>query len=262
MVVRRLAELLMIATPCLRWLKEQPGCSSLDHGCTADNKERHGRKLLKNWNIENRAHKIISREKPKAAPTYDSTLQQIELVNKLEPDYKQKAQRKDQQLNDNLKKVYVTSNSTEIQEIDQRKNPNRPLPKDRLLHEDFPFGHYEPPEIKPGRISLRQAVELLSNRKTNPKKYTASYIAAEYKLEKEVVENILEYYSLFTVYNVEEGGSKDIVVSNMPISQTTGLTVRWSVDEKESEVDKLRKTFRNSSLDSMPVEEEKKKKIS
>ena len=37
---------------------------------------------LKNWNVEGRAHKVISQSKPKRAPTYKSTEKEIELVNK------------------------------------------------------------------------------------------------------------------------------------------------------------------------------------
>lgn len=36
---------------------------------------------LKNWNIENRAHKAISRDKPKAAPSFPSTQRQKEMVD-------------------------------------------------------------------------------------------------------------------------------------------------------------------------------------
>lgn len=39
---------------------------------------------LKNWNVENRAHKVISKEKPSVAPSYESMKKQIELVNQCE----------------------------------------------------------------------------------------------------------------------------------------------------------------------------------
>lgn len=37
---------------------------------------------FKNYNVENRAHKLISKDKIRPAPKYDSTYKQIELAKK------------------------------------------------------------------------------------------------------------------------------------------------------------------------------------
>lgn len=39
-------------------------------------------KPIRTFNIENRAHKVITKEKPVPAPQYPSTAKQKELVNK------------------------------------------------------------------------------------------------------------------------------------------------------------------------------------
>lgn len=40
---------------------------------------------LKNYNVENRAHKVISKPKPEPAPQYESQARQMKIVNECKP---------------------------------------------------------------------------------------------------------------------------------------------------------------------------------
>ncbi|XP_031783576.1 protein NDUFAF4 homolog [Nasonia vitripennis] len=198
---------------------------------------------LKNWNIENRAHKVISKEKPTVAPTYSSTQKQIDLVNQLDPEYKDRSQKKDPGLDDNLRQVFVRTNSTEVQEIDSRSNPNRPLPKEKTLQEGFEFGFYESTVVKDGKVSLRQAMEFINNHKKNPEKYTAEAIAKEFKLDSKLTANILEFYKIFEVRETEKHHNKD-VIARVSVSQRSGITVKHPIKPKrvEPKLDEVKKT--------------------
>ncbi|KAL7300666.1 hypothetical protein TKK_0006649 [Trichogramma kaykai] len=188
---------------------------------------------LRNWNIENRAHKAVSRDKPKPAPTYDSTKKQIELVNKLDPQYKDKASTKNVQLDENLKQVFVRSNTAEVQEIDTRADPEKPLPKDKYLPEEFEFGFYEETQDIPGRISLRRAIELIGKRNADPKINSIEALASEYKLEPKTVENILEYYGIFKVVNFEHNYHGDSIAKPIRISLKSGIMIKHTEKKKK-----------------------------
>jgi NADH dehydrogenase [ubiquinone] 1 alpha subcomplex assembly factor 4 len=64
---------------------------------------------LRNYNIENRAHKIISKEKPTPAPKHKSDQIDYERMMKEYPEAFEESQQKHEQLNKYLKDVYVQS---------------------------------------------------------------------------------------------------------------------------------------------------------
>ncbi|XP_014218917.1 protein NDUFAF4 homolog [Copidosoma floridanum] len=230
---------------------------------------------LKNWNIESRAHKAISKEKRPSAPTFVSVHKQIELVNELEPDYKERASKKQKDLDENLKKVFVTS--TEGNTIDSRYNPDKPLPKDNKLCEPFEYGFYEPEpsRIPTGKITLRQAIEFIGKHSKDPKNYTAEKIAEEYKLDAIVTADILEFYRLFNTFQ-EEPDSKDNTLA-LPISMKSGITIKFSrnpgkvipdnhfeedpsteeIDEREKKIEDSVEIFDKQKA----LEEQEKKKL-
>lgn len=63
----------------------------------------------------------------------------------------------------------------------------RALPLDRKAVDDFEYGYKEPLKITRGRITLRQAIKFIGEHQNGPEKWTAAYIANEYKLKESVV---------------------------------------------------------------------------
>ncbi|XP_011499977.1 PREDICTED: protein NDUFAF4 homolog [Ceratosolen solmsi marchali] len=143
---------------------------------------------FKNYNIENRAHREIAKDKPKVAPSYKMKQTQINLVNELEPDYKVTSQTKNIELDNNLKKIYVKSYDNSVPDNNRSEDPERNLPKERLRPELSEFGFYESQEVVKGKISLRQAIQMIDKHSKDPIIYNSEYLAKEYYLEKKLVD--------------------------------------------------------------------------
>lgn len=156
---------------------------------------------IKSFNIENRAHRVISKEKPVPAPKYPSNLEDVRRAMELEPDLDEKLEKKDVALDDRLKNVYVTSKGRPEDDITREAmSSGRLLPQDRKLLPDYDFGFKEPEQVKYGRTTLRSAMDFISSHQANPTEVTAEKIALEYKLKEEDVKNILKYFKTFEVY--------------------------------------------------------------
>lgn len=164
---------------------------------------------IKSFNIENRAHRVLSKEKPQVAPSYPSTKEDLQRVQEAIPDIDEKLETKDPSLDDRLRNVYVTSMGTPEDDITRKKkeeNIDRPLPLNRKSLEDFEFK--EPERIPYGRTTLRHALDYISSHQMNPDEVTPAKIAFEYKLKETDVENILKYFKTFEVYVPETKTSK------------------------------------------------------
>lgn len=61
------------------------------------------------FNVEARAEKIISKEKQVAAPKFPSNLSDMDRVLKVYPDFVEQQNKRHTELDDRLKKVFVTS---------------------------------------------------------------------------------------------------------------------------------------------------------
>ncbi|XP_026499384.2 protein NDUFAF4 homolog [Vanessa tameamea] len=158
---------------------------------------------IKSFNIENRAHQVISKEKPEVAPRYPSTAEELKRVHEIDPELDSKLDKKDTELDARLKDVYVTSYGKpedDVTKEKQQKGLERPLPQNRGLVPDFDFGLMEPAKIPYGKTTLRHAIDYISSHQVNPEEVTAAKIAHEYKMKEEDVENILKYFRTYDVY--------------------------------------------------------------
>ncbi|XP_067212021.1 protein NDUFAF4 homolog isoform X2 [Linepithema humile] len=159
---------------------------------------------IRTFNIANRAEKIISREKPVPAPQYASTEKLKKLSHEANPSFLENHYRKDMQLDQRLKDVFVTS--TDSQEIITSAKESKLLPQSRHTSEEFDYFHES--TIPLGKCSLKQVFTFLSGHKRDPATYSSEYIAAQYKLDKEVVDNILKHYKLYV--NITQNTSEQI----------------------------------------------------
>ncbi|EDV42176.1 uncharacterized protein Dana_GF17139 [Drosophila ananassae] len=160
------------------------------------------------FNVENRAHRVLEREKPTPAPKFDSNLRDMERTLELDPKFVDKLNAKDATLDSRLKDVYVTSQDRFIKRVQERQaaeaaadtKEERVLPKDRKTPEDFEYGYLEPTRVTPGRCTLRQALQFINDHQLDPESWPVNKIANEYKLKEPHVENILHYFKTFNVY--------------------------------------------------------------
>ncbi|XP_075985619.1 NADH dehydrogenase [ubiquinone] 1 alpha subcomplex assembly factor 4 [Anticarsia gemmatalis] len=158
---------------------------------------------IKSFNIENRAHRVISKEKPTPAPRYPDNLEDLKRAIESDPDLDEKLDKKDPGLDNRLKEVYVTSTGRPEDDITREKqtqSKTRPLPLDRTMPPVYDFGFKEPDTLPVGRTTLRDATDFITAHQSNPEEVTAAKIAFEYKLREEDVQNILKYFKNFEVY--------------------------------------------------------------
>ncbi|EDV94749.1 protein NDUFAF4 homolog [Drosophila grimshawi] len=160
------------------------------------------------FNVENRAHRVLEREKPTPAPKYESNLRDMERTLELDPTFVDKLNRKDASLDTRLKDVYVTSKDQFIQRVLERQAAAdkldskllRKLPLERTTPDDFEYGYLEPIRVAIGRCTLRQALQFINDHQLDPEEWTAKRIAEQYKLKEAHVDNILHYFKTFSVY--------------------------------------------------------------
>ncbi|KAM4771989.1 NADH dehydrogenase [ubiquinone] 1 alpha subcomplex assembly factor 4 [Rhinophrynus dorsalis] len=157
-------------------------------------------RALRNFNLENRAHRLVGKEKPTAAPRYPSTEDALEAVRKHYPDLQDKIHRKDDLLLTRLKEVYVDSMDPlpEVQtQVNLSEQEERRLPKVNMKRE--PLADLDVESIPKGKISILEALTVLNNHKHSPETWTAEKIAEEYNLELQNSKSLLEYFIPFNV---------------------------------------------------------------
>ena len=158
---------------------------------------------IKAFNIENRAHRVISKEKPDVAPSYPSTIEELKRIKEVDPNIDEKLDKKNVPLDQRLKEVYVTSFGRPEDDVTKEiknQNVDRPLPQNRSLVPDFDFGLKEPDKVPYGKTTLRHAIDFISSHQVNPNEVTAAKIAHEYNMKVEDIENILKYFKVYEVY--------------------------------------------------------------
>lgn len=150
---------------------------------------------LRTFNIENRAERIISRDKPIPAPQYPATEKQKKLSEQINPHFLEDHYQKNVQLDQRLKDVFVTSTDSQVKQ--ELTKESKLLPQSRHKWDnDSRLESYESTMIPMGKCSLKQALAFLLQHKRDPT-YNSETIASEYKLDKRVVDDILKYFKLY-----------------------------------------------------------------
>ncbi|XP_012787530.1 NADH dehydrogenase [ubiquinone] 1 alpha subcomplex assembly factor 4 [Sorex araneus] len=161
-------------------------------------------RALRNFNVENRAERELSKMKPLSAPRHPSTKSLLQEQMSRHPEIEGEISRKDDKLLSLLRDVYVNS-----------KDPVSLKVKDAgVLQESkefrLPIGHHfemmNIERIPKGKISIVEALTLLNNHKLYPETWTAKKIAEEYQLELKDVNSLLKY---FVTYEVKVLPAKD-----------------------------------------------------
>lgn len=174
------------------------------------------KKPIRNYNVENRAHKLISKDKLPPAPKYETDQDHIEKLLKEQPSKFQESLLKDAKLDDHLKKVFVVSRGDNA---DQNKTKKGPILLKSKPYEPPLFGIVEPDKVSQGKVTLTNALKFLTNYQADPIGYGVDLITKKYSLPKTTVSNILHYYKVFQVYMPPEKGMK-AKFAGPPVSQT------------------------------------------
>ncbi|NWR03830.1 NDUF4 factor, partial [Paradoxornis webbianus] len=169
-------------------------------------------RVFRNFNVENRARREISKEKPTPAPRH-RTARPDTMADS--PEIKEEVLRKDDQFLNLLKDVYVESRDPPVRVKDG--GGEHLLPSKQQEKRLTKLGHLEALDVKKvpkGKISLVEALTLLNNHKLQPQVWTAEKIAAEYSLELKEVNSLLEFFIPFTVVEFPKDTKKAITSQN------------------------------------------------
>ncbi|KAI5140283.1 Nadh Dehydrogenase [Ubiquinone] 1 Alpha Subcomplex Assembly Factor 4 [Manis pentadactyla] len=138
-------------------------------------------RLIRNFNLENRAEREISKMKPSRAPRHPSTKNRLREQMSRHPEIEGEISRKDDRLLSFLKDVYVDSKDPAPSvQVKDAGTPQEPKEFRLLKGQHFDTMNMNIPR---GKISIEEALTLLNNHKLYPEKCTAEKIAEEYHLE-------------------------------------------------------------------------------
>ncbi|XP_029451255.1 NADH dehydrogenase [ubiquinone] 1 alpha subcomplex assembly factor 4 [Rhinatrema bivittatum] len=162
-------------------------------------------RALRNFNLENRAHREVGLQKPALAPRHPSS------VPLKHPEVLEKIYKKDDHLLSLLKEVYVDSMDLPVEVKNQSildKQMESRLPK--VTFKLASLQALDPPSIPKGKLSVIEALTALSNHKRSPTEWTAEKIAEEYSLDLKDTRSLLEFFIPFEVKIIPPEDTKQI----------------------------------------------------
>ncbi|KAM9703617.1 NADH dehydrogenase [ubiquinone] 1 alpha subcomplex assembly factor 4 [Menidia menidia] len=156
-------------------------------------------RMFRNFNIENRAIREISKEKPTAAPRHSGGTPPDAAGRAVADAVKQK----NDPLLAHLRSVYVDSTDPEAAPAEAPKQVAVGKKSERrALRVSFPggqFGLSELADVPKGKLTIAEAVKALGSHQHRPQAWTPEKIAQEYSLDLKDTKAILEFFVPFKV---------------------------------------------------------------
>ncbi|XP_028997968.1 NADH dehydrogenase [ubiquinone] 1 alpha subcomplex assembly factor 4 isoform X2 [Betta splendens] len=150
-------------------------------------------RIFKNFNLENRVEREISREKPRPAPRHEGNVSpqadNADVSQKNEP------------LLSLLKSVYVESTDpaaaaaaaqTPVEVTVERRPLRFSLPGD-------PYGVVELKDVAKGKLTITEALKALGSHQHQPQTWTPEKIAQEYSLNLNDTKALLQFFIPFQI---------------------------------------------------------------
>lgn len=152
-------------------------------------------RMFRNFNLENRAHREIAKEKPLAAPRH-----LINNPNAPSTEVSEGIHKRNDPLLSLLKSVYVESKDPTLEaskEATEEKKEERRQLKFSLPGD--PYGIVEITDVPKGKLSIVEALTLLNHHKRAPQTWTPEKIAQEYSLDPKDSKALLDFFIPFEV---------------------------------------------------------------
>ncbi|XP_060093433.1 NADH dehydrogenase [ubiquinone] 1 alpha subcomplex assembly factor 4 [Heteronotia binoei] len=153
-------------------------------------------RVFHNFNLESRAHREIGKAKPASAPRHPVTPAAVAPQDNPHQ-FQEEIKKKDEYLHALLKEVYVDSRDPSVVKNNRGSLPSKT--EERRLAKAGQLGHLDVKTVPRGKISVIEALTLLSNHHHSPNEWTAETIANEYNLELKDVTALLTYFIPFSV---------------------------------------------------------------
>ncbi|XP_071334562.1 NADH dehydrogenase [ubiquinone] 1 alpha subcomplex assembly factor 4 isoform X2 [Trachinotus anak] len=160
-------------------------------------------RMFRNFNLENRVFRELSKEKPRAAPRHAVTPPPSAAGSEAGTAVDPVNQRSDRLLS-HLQSVYVESKDpaaataealTEVTQRDKEAE-RRPL---RFSLPGDPYGSVELTDVPKGKLTITEALKALSSHQHQPQTWTPEKIAQEYSLDLKDTKALLEFFIPFQV---------------------------------------------------------------
>ncbi|XP_035686259.1 NADH dehydrogenase [ubiquinone] 1 alpha subcomplex assembly factor 4-like [Branchiostoma floridae] len=160
-----------------------------------------GLRPMKNLNVEARAHRLIDVDKPKPAPQYPSTKEEIARVQKLHPEIVKQQQTKDVRLDDFLKQVRVESHdpvpkTTEGDRTEALPDSSQTSSSTKQVTSGDTL---DVKVVTEGKMTVYQILEVLVRHKKDPEEWTAEKVSQDFSLELEHAQGLLTYFKTFEI---------------------------------------------------------------
>ncbi|XP_037541174.1 NADH dehydrogenase [ubiquinone] 1 alpha subcomplex assembly factor 4 [Nematolebias whitei] len=155
-------------------------------------------RLFRNFNIENRVLRELSKEKPVAAPRHATGA-----PTPVSPDVVNEVKQKNQHLLDLLRTVYVESRDPAAEPPEGSKAATVVEQSQcRPIKFSFPVkmaGVIELTDVPKGKVTLVEALRALGSHQHYPQTWTPEKIAQEYSLDLKDVKSVLEFFVPFVM---------------------------------------------------------------
>ena len=104
-------------------------------------------------------------------------------------------------------------------EHDPRKaTSQRDLPLNRTAVPETEFGFTEPAKVRPGKVTLKQAMEIMSFHQEDPATYGPALLAEMYHCREADMDALLRHFRLFTLYLPKTKKSDEKTMSYSQVS--------------------------------------------
>jgi len=189
------------------------------------------RNPFRNYNLENRVHKLLEQEKREPSPRYPppdwveerneptqalpSAPSTAEEIRKLALGQSEESPSSSQSTYDlMMKNENLLDRMGQLKIVSEGVNPDlhnpstRSMPMDRRVPSPTDYGHVEPDKVMLGKMTMRQIVEALVDHSREPEVWSASVIAEHYNIDAERAANLTKHYRVFDIHipkNAVEG---------------------------------------------------------
>ncbi|XP_063297392.1 NADH dehydrogenase [ubiquinone] 1 alpha subcomplex assembly factor 4 [Pelobates fuscus] len=169
-------------------------------------------RVFRDFNIENRAHRLIGKDKVRAAPPHPGTREAQQAQIEKHPEIQEAVYKKDDKLLLRLKEVYVDSTdpSLQVKSEDEPLSVQEEFRLPKLTMGSNQFSVVDVKDIPKGKISILEALTALHNHKQNPQIWTSEKIAKEYNLDIKDCQSLLEYFIPFDMKIFPRQDTKDV----------------------------------------------------
>ncbi|XP_007542776.1 NADH dehydrogenase [ubiquinone] 1 alpha subcomplex assembly factor 4 isoform X1 [Poecilia formosa] len=159
-------------------------------------------RMFRNYNVENRALREISKEKPRSAPRHATTA----TPSAVSSEASESVMKKNESLLEHLRSVYVESTDPTVggkttPEFSGNASAGKEADR-RPLRVSLPGSAFSLPEltdVPKGKLTLAEALKALGSHQHQPRTWSAEKIAQEYCLELKDTKSVLEFFIPFKV---------------------------------------------------------------